>query len=127
MYRLFNQEDFEIDKFNNLITAIKKWPIKLDEATLGYSASKYMNTLIEQLAASPNDLSLLQKVNTFFSYVGEIPLKIDNWKAQNIYFKICKQNYKNLKAGSKEGDELSKKLLMLYDELGNHLGLEPIL
>ena len=50
-----------------------------------------------------------------------LPLPLNLWKAQNIYFSISQSFFKEMKERENEGDESSRQWVECFTKLGDNL------
>ncbi|MBN2058281.1 MAG: DUF3536 domain-containing protein [Candidatus Saganbacteria bacterium] len=109
---LLEEKDLDLDRLKKLVWEVERWPVKLDKKTLGFAASRRVEGMMEQLKAAPTDPGLMQKVAEAVSMFNQPPLKLplDLWRAQNIYFDLCRA-----------GDERTGDSDRLFAEIGVQL------
>ncbi len=89
--------------------------------TLGFVASKKINSLMEELSRTPEDLSLLERIETIFRILSALPLEIDLWKTQNVCFSISKQLNGGMRRSAERGDQTAKEWVEHFDNLQDYL------
>ncbi|MBI4848365.1 MAG: DUF3536 domain-containing protein [Nitrospirae bacterium] len=119
--KIFEEGDIKIEKLEKLIPEIKKWSVELDAATVGYVAGSRINSLMEELAQRPEDAVLIDRTENILKLTRMLPVELDLWKAQNIYFSINKKLYKAMKDEASKGENASQKWVHSFRKLGHHL------
>ena len=76
---------------------------------------------MEQLSKAPEEISLLETIETAFKVLSALPLQLDLWKAQNIYFALGKARYDEMEERAAGGDEASRKWIDHFKRLGDNL------
>lgn len=101
---LLEEKDLDLDRLKKLVGEIQRWPVKLDKKTLGFAASRRVESLMEQLKAGPDDRDLMQKIADALKMFNQPPLQLplEIWRAQNIYFELCRAG----KARTDDSDRL---------------------
>ena len=121
IYKLLESEELDVDRLQNLVEGIKKLSLELDKTTLGFVASQKINSLMERLSQTPEDVSLLEPIEAIFRILSALPLEFDLWKTQNIYFSIGKQLYSRMREKAEKGDQAAKKWVEHFNSLENYL------
>lgn len=122
--RLMDSEELELDRLQKLIQESKKWKIEIDKATLGFVSSHKIHSLMEKLESSPKEMALLETLESILKILSSLPLDLNLWEAQNIYFSISKQLYSEMKKNAEIGDNDSKDWLKHFDKLGSYLKIK---
>ena len=91
--RAFEEEVLHLDRLRALLEAVHKWQIELDTTSLGYTLQKSLERLSEQLASSPNDLSLLITLEAAIGLLRSLPFEVNLWKVQNLYYDLLRRIY----------------------------------
>ena len=114
-------EELDLEHLQKLVEEIKKWSFELDRTTLGFVASQRINSLMEKLSLTPEDVSLLKRIETIFRILSALSLELDLWKTQNIYFSISKQLNSGMRERVERGDETAKKWVEHFDNLQDYI------
>jgi alpha-amylase/alpha-mannosidase (GH57 family) len=115
------KEELDFDRIEKLVQEAKKWGLELGEKNLGFVASQRINSLMEQLSKAPEEISLLETIEIAFKVLSALPLQLDLWKAQNIYFALGKEWYDEMEERAAGGDEASKEWIDHFKRLGDNL------
>jgi len=121
MRTALEEETLDFEVLQKLVDEFKQWQIDLDNSTVGFVASNKINTLMEKLWKTPEDVSLLEEITTLFTILSTLPLKLDLWKAQNIYFSVSGQYFDQIQEKAKNGDQNSKTWIEHFTNLGEYL------
>jgi len=119
--KLLEDEELDLERLQKLAEEAKRWIIELDKTTLGFVASQKINSLMERLSQTPEDVSLLEPIEAIFRILSALPLELDLWKTQNIYFSIGKQLYSRMREKAEKGDQAAKKWVEHFNSLENYL------
>ena len=114
-------EELDLEHLQKLVEEAKKWSFELDMTTLGFVASQRINSLMEKLSMTPEDLSLLERIETIFRILSALPLELDLWKTQNICFSISRQLNGEMRESAERGDQTAKKWVEHFNNLQDHL------
>lgn len=118
---LLRQEDPDLEKLERLIGDARRWGLELDAAMLGYTASSRVELLFKQLHQHPEDTTLLERIETLIKLLTSIPIELNLWKAQNLYFSIGKQVFSKMRDSAEQGQEQAKRWVEQFRKLGYRL------
>jgi len=119
--RIFQEEEIDTVRLNEIVSEISKWSLDLDKTTIGFVASSKTTSLMEKLADRPEDTSLIDKIENTLKLMSTLPVELDLWKAQNIYFSIGKKLLKPPKDKIATGGSEQQKWLEAFRKLGYYL------
>lgn len=121
--RELQKEEIDFGEVQELVEESKRWSLELDKKGLSFVASQRVNSLMQRLSEIPEDTPLLETIGDVLKVLSAIPLELDLWKAQNIYFSIGTQRYDEVVEKSDQGDDRAKKWLAHFDKLGVYLNV----
>ncbi len=113
-------KDKDVESCQRLVEEIIKWPIDFDPA-ITLIASRQVERLMERLKEKPEDIAVLQKVNSIVKALNDIHLEPNLWKSQNILFSISRQKFNDMKGRAEKGDDAAKKWMELFTGLENYM------
>jgi alpha-amylase/alpha-mannosidase (GH57 family) len=116
-------EELDLKEILRLVQESERWSLELDKQNLGFVASQRVNSLMQRLAGIPEDTTLLETIGNVLRVLSTIPLELDLWKAQNIYFLIGTQRYDEMEKRSNQGESNAKTWLEHFNRLGEHLNV----
>jgi alpha-amylase/alpha-mannosidase (GH57 family) len=119
--RAFEEEILNLDRLRVLLEAVHKWQIELDSTSLGYTLQKTLDRLIEQLASSPNDLSLLRTLEAAAGLVRSLPFELSLWKVQNLYYDMLQRIYPEVLDKADQEDAEAQSWVDHFVSLGEAL------
>jgi alpha-amylase/alpha-mannosidase (GH57 family) len=117
------REKFDLEEIQKLVEESKRWSLELDKKSLGFVASRKVTSLTQRLSKSPEDTTLLETIGDVLRVLSAIPLELDLWKAQNIYFSIGIQRHDEMEKRSDQGDTRAKTWLEHFIKLGEYLNV----
>jgi hypothetical protein len=91
--KTFDTEPVDFVRAAMLMEMVKRESVRVDEATVGYSASKALTHLLQRLRQNPLESETLERASVLASLFATLPLPVDYWQAQNIYYSIFNQDY----------------------------------
>jgi hypothetical protein len=118
---LFEKENFDPVLVRKLMEEMERWSVKVDARKLNIMANEKVNRLMELLADSPQDLAILETINSALAILKLLPLELNLWKAQNIYFHTGLSYYPEMKTRAMGGDESAGRWIELFEPLGEYL------
>ncbi|MCK5707618.1 MAG: DUF3536 domain-containing protein [Candidatus Aureabacteria bacterium] len=121
--RLLEADKYDIEGLQKLAEEIDKWKFQLDKEDLGYIASQKINSLMQEIVKSPEDIMLITKLTLILQTLLVLPLKLDLSRAQNIFFDMGIKIYPGVETKSENGDDKAKEWIEVFDNLGRYLGV----
>ena len=118
---LESEDSIDPEHVNRLFQEIKRLNVNLDRATLGYVGSNRINRLMEILLTQPENLNLMNDIETSLDTLLKLKLELNIWKAQNILFMISKNSFANKKAQANNGNKKAIRWIELFQNLENFL------
>jgi len=119
--KLEKSESINTQRLNELFNEASKWSLELDKQKLSYSGSRRINNLMESLLENPDDLNLLNEIESSLKVLVEFPLNLNVWKAQNILFIIGKKYIPVKRSKAEEGDSEAVEWLEHFKNIENYL------
>jgi len=107
-----------------LIDEMTKGKFTPDTDTLVFTAGTAMTNLMQHFLKNPDDILLLEKINTVFTLLLPLSLKINLWECQNYYFRIGREISATMQARVRSGDSPARQWIGQFEELGEHLGVK---
>jgi alpha-amylase/alpha-mannosidase (GH57 family) len=84
--RCLNSPHPLLDELSSHVDEAQRWRPQLDVEEIRLAAKRRTHALLKELASAPEKLELLDYLNRFLHIVRKLPIAIDLWEAQNIYF-----------------------------------------
>ena len=121
MEEVLKEEKPDLEKLEQLIGEVRKWDVNIDKPTLSFVASSAISSLTENLAGNREKLSLMEEIEHTIRLLRSLPLDLDLWRSQNIYFDIGQSFYEKAKARAEKGEKEAVKWLEVFRKLGDQL------
>ncbi len=118
---LLAKEETDLDEITKTIDELKRFSFSVNKDKVGYVAGKKVTALMERLLKNPEDTDLIEGIGALLKSVRNLPVEIELWRSQNIFFDICKTYRGDISKRAQKGDKNAKRWLDRFDELGNHL------
>jgi alpha-amylase/alpha-mannosidase (GH57 family) len=121
LVKAFQEEAINADTIQTLVQEMKKWNVTLDSVDIEFTATLKLVDLMEPLLSAPADLSLLLDIQKRIELLSALPINLNNWQLQNIYYKIVKTAYREFLSKAKAGDVDAKKWIDSFKHIGEML------
>jgi alpha-amylase/alpha-mannosidase (GH57 family) len=121
--KLLEAEELDLDQLQKLMEEVRKWSFGLDKTTLEFVANRKIHSLMERLSGMPQSLPRIEETEGQIRILHALPLELNLWKAQNIYFSMGKEFLGKMREKAEGGDEDAKKWLEHFNSLGHHLNV----
>ncbi|MCL0086271.1 DUF3536 domain-containing protein [Thermodesulfovibrionales bacterium] len=122
--RAFLEDELDIERIQNLIDDIKKWGVSLDFINLEFRARHKFERMIRKLYLNPSDFTQLLEIQKALEALKLLPVEIDYWQMQNIYYKIAKTTFMKFLLNAKTGDEDAIRWIEVFKYLGEMLSFD---
>ncbi|TYO94719.1 DUF3536 domain-containing protein [Desulfallas thermosapovorans] len=120
----FTRSEPDIEHINALFNEAKTLDIKLDDTSLGYVIRITLEKMAESLHADPSNLNLLGNLDTMTGLARTLPIEVDLWKVQNIYYRLLHEVYPYLRRKAEQGDEETWAWVGRFAALGEKLKIQ---
>ena len=94
--REFRAEFLDLNEVKNLLNQAKEEGVQLDCAGLGYVTGRKLKDLMIELHRRPLNLGLLRKIRQLLDVLKELPLTVNLWKVENLYYEMSRSTYLQL-------------------------------
>lgn len=119
--KLFEKEDIDMEKLELLVSAVKRWSVKIDADIIGFVIEAWINALMERLSQRPEDIALFEKTENTLKLLMLLPVELDLWKAQNMYFIMGKTIHGTMQQRAEKGEDFARRWLEVFSKLGEYL------
>lgn len=93
----------------------------LDSTDLEFVIRKKVENIMECLNRNPSDFSLMVEIQRITTLLKLLPIEINFWYMQNIYYKMTKTIYKEFLLKAKSGDENAVRWIDVFKQIGPDL------
>jgi alpha-amylase/alpha-mannosidase (GH57 family) len=116
--RTFDTDPVDFVRIAMLMEIVKREGVQLDHAGIGFAASNSLTRLLRRLQEKPEDRETLDRANVLTDLFATMPLSVDYWHAQNIYYSILNAAFPAL-AGNHSPDSraFEERFLLLGEKL----------
>ena len=113
----------DLKRLGQLADEVNRLSLQLDERTIRYEASSRIGELMVALEQSPENLELLNTVETALEILKTIVSDLDLQTAQNVLFTISRKHYPQIKTKSQTQDQQASEWVGRFERLADHLGI----
>ncbi|MDO1445866.1 DUF3536 domain-containing protein [Rhodocytophaga aerolata] len=119
--KLFEEEHINLDELERLTEEVERWAVKLDVDTLDFVITKRMNAIMKLFSTNPKNTERLKYILEIFKHLKKLPMVIDRWMIQNMYFTIGQTHFREMQALANRGEASAQKWVKHFEELGDEL------
>ena len=123
LMRVF-KDHVDIERLEALIREAEKWSVELDSDTIGFVVSRWVNSAMEGLKEGPEDTAVFEKITEILRILKPLSIKLNLWKAQNVYFSLGKSLYAAMRKRADEGDEPARRWVDVFTKLGYYMDVK---
>ncbi len=124
LLRAIESDETDIEQFRKLADEAAKMPLQLDTPTLRFEASGKINSLMGKFEDSPEDIALLEKIAAMLGILLTIVPELDLQPAQNVLFKVSREQYPLMIKKAEAGEQTAKKWCEHFKTLAYFLGVK---
>lgn len=119
--KAFMDEDLDADRIQGVIGDMKKWGIPFDSLELEFTIRRKLEERIGRLVDNPHELALLREILKKVELMKLLPMEINLWQVQNMYYKTVKTHYPGIFEKARAGDENAAIWVDMFKYLGEML------
>lgn len=119
--KAFMDELVDVERIQNLISDMKKWDVSLDSVDIEFAVRRALEEQMEKFYTNPSDLTILLDIQQRLELLKLLPVEINYWQTQNIYYKIAKGLYSEIGLKASSGDEEAIRWVNAFKYLGEML------
>jgi alpha-amylase/alpha-mannosidase (GH57 family) len=118
------EEVTDVEKIQNLFNDMKRWDVPLDSVDIEFIVRRKLEGLMENLYTNPSDFILLLEIQKVLELLKLLPIEINYWQTQNIYYKLAKTIYREFLSKTRTGNEDAVRWMDTFKYLGEMLGFD---
>lgn len=122
--KILSAKDLDTKQLAVLVGEMIRGKFEPDTATLNFTASTAITTLMQRLLKNPDDALLLEKIIRVFEILSPLTLKYDLWECQNYYFHIGRETAAGMQDLAGAGNAHALQWIRLFEELGGYIGVK---
>lgn len=114
------QEKIDGERIKRIISESTRWNIPLDSG-LEFMVRRRGEEMIAKLKKTPQDNARLIDFLAYLELLHSLPIELNFWLMQNIYFEIAGEDYKDVQDHASRGSEPSKTWIDSFTKAGEFL------
>jgi hypothetical protein len=118
---ILQDERPDVDRIQNVIGTMRRWDVSADSTAIQSLARKRLERMMDKLSANPSDAVFLQRVQEELEMLRLLPVEINYWRSQNIYYKIANTTYRDVLPEAEAGNEDARRWVSAFKYLGELL------
>jgi len=118
LQKMFTADSFEIERLRDVVNEITSWDVALDSVALEFIIRHRLEGAMALLLVEPENSQLLSELILLIDAVASLPLKVNLWQTQNMYWTLLHSRAAFLKADAEETAEHG----LLWNDSLRHLG-----
>jgi alpha-amylase/alpha-mannosidase (GH57 family) len=120
MKTLFLQEKIDGEKIKRVIDESKRWNIPIDSG-LEFMVRRKGEEMIVKIRENPQDNAWLANFLFYLELLRSLPVDLNYWLMQNVYFEIAVEDYKDVQDHAALGSDPSKTWIDSFTKVGELL------
>jgi alpha-amylase/alpha-mannosidase (GH57 family) len=117
----FTTERVDVDGAGRILGEMRSWNVRLDSVDLEFLIRRKIEKMMEEFRENPGNTDHLEELRRLMDFVAEIPVELNRWKAQNIWFEMAKTEYPRFFACSRTGEGNGMTWVEEFGKLGELL------
>jgi len=117
-------EPMDADRIHSLLEQARAANVQLDSTTLEFTLRTAIERLLEQFAANPDDLKILDGIDARIKLARAMPFEVVLWKPQNIWFEMRRTTFEEFAGRAAAGDEEAVAWVERFRRLGESLSAQ---
>ena len=122
--RELEKEPLDTERIRSLMEQVRAAEVNLDSTTLEYSARVALERLLEQFAANPANLELMDRIETRLALGRSLPFNVVLWRPQNISFEMRRTVFDDFAKRAALGDAGAVAWVDRFQRLGQSLSAQ---
>ncbi len=118
----FATDRIDLDGVGRILGEMREWNVSVDSVDLEFLIRRKIEGMMEEFRGNPGNIDPLEDLCRLLEFVAEIPVELNCWKAQNIWFEMTKTEYPRFLAYSHSGEERGVRWVEEFGKLGELLG-----
>lgn len=119
--RAFSGGEIDVDLARSAAADVTRWQLPMDAVSLEFEARRRIEQQMERLREHPFDLPLLQSIRHMLEILEPLPMEINYWQMQNVYYTIARMAYLGYVLRKQAGDAEAAAWIDEFRSLGQVL------
>ena len=121
LHRALDGATPDLARAQALLAQAKEYGLSLDTQGLAYQLKQTLESMMLRLAASPQDTSLLMVLLETVKLSASLPLQLDLWETQNLYYELMTGVLPRSQLQADQGDATARQWVDAFLALGAQL------
>jgi hypothetical protein len=117
-----SMDTVDVTRARKIFEEIQAWNVPVGSINLEFLLRRKIEQMMLHFRANPDDMNRLVSLRELMEFVAEIPIELNYWKAQNIYFEMARTEYRRFSAGS--GGETFEMWVEEFRKLGELMSFD---
>ena len=109
------------EKIQDIMKEIRKLNVAVDTVSLEFIVRLKMERAMESFRENPSDLSILKRMEKMLEIAFTLPIQLNLWEVQNIYYRMAKRIYGDYQSKAAQGDGSASKWIEQFKSVGQKL------
>jgi alpha-amylase/alpha-mannosidase (GH57 family) len=124
IHAVLEDRPFDGERLKKIMEDVRRWSLVIDRETIGFHGGGRITALMEEFSREPGDTAPVETVITIIVLLRKADVKLDLWKAQNIYFTASLEILPSWRIRAAAGEEEAERWVKIFLSLGSHLGVK---
>lgn len=115
------EEEMQAEKVQNILKEIRKLNVPLDRVSLEFILRHKVEEDLAGFEENPSDLSFLQRAEKMLEIAFTLPILLNLWEVQNIYYRMAKKMVQEYRSRAAQGEKTASQWIEHFTSLGQKL------
>lgn len=120
----FSQDVLDGNRIRGIVKEIEKWGLRYDTVEIELIIRKRLKEQMSLFHGNPSDVSLIEAMKTTAELFWLLPIEVNLWEIQNIYFSMARSVYHDVAGEALGGKPEAAQWLNGFVELGEKLNFD---
>jgi alpha-amylase/alpha-mannosidase (GH57 family) len=111
----------DFGSMRQIIGDIESWDVALEKVDLEFAARQRLEKMMGDLYENPSDPDGLEDILELVELLETLPLELNLWETQNIFYKVAKCCYRKIAAEAASGNPDAARWVDAFGRLGARL------
>jgi len=111
----------DVGRVRQIIGDIERWNVALEKVDLEFAARQRVEKMMRDLLENPSDSACLEDILELVELLESLPLELNLWETQNIFYKIAKCCYGKIAGEAAAGNPDAARWVEAFSRLGGKL------
>jgi hypothetical protein len=122
--KAFSQDPLDANRIRALVKEVEKWGVGYDTVQMERIIRKRLEGRMSLLQTNPSDIALIEAVKTSAELSRLLPIEVNLWEVQNIYYSMARSVYKNMVKEASGNRPEAVQWVKAFVDLGEKLGFD---